>query len=447
MPFEPLRFIHAAGLLVDHQLRDVPPLPPAAREIVENATVSAFERVISAAIERNVDFVLLAGDCFDAADNSLRALVLLRRTLELLAEHDVRVFVVPGAADPRAAWRAMKNLPDNVTTLLEPNDDPVAVIRDGKVIASVTSIDLRSLRGRNKDEAQTISDADAHRGPLKIGLLVLDEKITTPSTADATGADGPRVDCEGAADAECGLPKLLAGCRLDYLALGGHGTRCMIAMRTGVAHHPGGTQAILESGTGPRGATLVEIDQAGAVRSTFLPTATVRRETFSFRVDPDTTRHQLIAKFRDALEDCRAEPGELVWLLNWTVRGTGPMRDALLDEQQRNALLEAAELAASAGLQPQMFHTFQFVPDAPAIETPTRNEVLLLDFLSTLDESAPASRAAAAACFAAERPTNPVWARTLELLMREIDGELVAAEARQLGTSWLAPVADEGPAL
>jgi hypothetical protein len=443
MPLEPLRFIHAAGLLVDHQLSDVPDLADAERQIVEEATVTSFERIIAAAIEQRVDFIILAGDSFDAAVQSLRAEVLLRRGWERLSERNIRVFIAPGAADPRAAWRAIKNLPGNVTTLLETNDEPVAVIRDGKVIATVTAFDLRSLRTRNKQDGNAAAEADAHRGPLKIGTLIVDERTSPASGAELFG--GARADSENALDG--GLGKAIVACRLDYLALGGIGTRSMIATRSGIAHHPGCTQSMTESGTGPRGATIVEIDEAGAVRSTFLPTAVVRREQFRLNIDVETTRNQLIAQFRDAMENCRAEPGELIWLVRWVVRGEGPMREILLDEPQRIQLIEAAALFDSTASQPRIIHTFDFVKDARAIDSPTRGEALLLEFRSTLDESAPASRAAAAACFAAERPTNPVWTRTLELLMRNVDGEFAAADARQLGELWFAGAAEETPAL
>ena len=65
MPLQPVRFLHASAARIDHQLHQLAPLPDELRAVVERATLTAFERLIAAAIEHSVDFVLLTGDTFD----------------------------------------------------------------------------------------------------------------------------------------------------------------------------------------------------------------------------------------------------------------------------------------------------------------------------------------------------------------------------------------------
>src|SRR5262245_62600041 len=69
---EPFRFVHAARLLLDHQLHGIAALPDDLRPVVEDATLIAFDRVIDSCLEQGVDCLLIAGDSFDSADHSLR---------------------------------------------------------------------------------------------------------------------------------------------------------------------------------------------------------------------------------------------------------------------------------------------------------------------------------------------------------------------------------------
>ena len=48
MAFEGIRFVHAGNLFVDHQLQVTGTLPDPMRVTVEDATVTAFERVVAA---------------------------------------------------------------------------------------------------------------------------------------------------------------------------------------------------------------------------------------------------------------------------------------------------------------------------------------------------------------------------------------------------------------
>ena len=65
MAFEALRFIHAAGVLADHQVRDIGPCDDDVRSKLIDATLLSFERIVEACVENEVDFLLLVGDTFD----------------------------------------------------------------------------------------------------------------------------------------------------------------------------------------------------------------------------------------------------------------------------------------------------------------------------------------------------------------------------------------------
>ena len=129
-----LTYIHAAGVLVDHQARDVAASgDEELRAALLDAACSAWQQIIEACVVHDVDFLLLSGDTFCEADRSLRARAGIRTGLECLADADIQVIAVPGCSDPAEAWQAISGLPDNVT-LFDPHvDEPTAVMKHGEI--------------------------------------------------------------------------------------------------------------------------------------------------------------------------------------------------------------------------------------------------------------------------------------------------------------------------
>src|SRR5579872_4691158 len=117
MPFEPVRFLHAADVRIDHPVRMPGPLSPRLAAVGQRATIDAFERLISTAIERSVDFLLLAGNTFIESDRSLAGRLAMLDGFQRLAEEAIRVFAMPGPLDPADAWRLIPGLPKNVLLL------------------------------------------------------------------------------------------------------------------------------------------------------------------------------------------------------------------------------------------------------------------------------------------------------------------------------------------
>ena len=104
LSMQPFRFIHAANLLLDHQLQQIDYADPHLTAIAEDSTLAAFRQLVRTAVDEQVDFLLLTGNCFDAADQSLLAEIALLRGLEELDEQGIDVYIVPGEADPSACW-------------------------------------------------------------------------------------------------------------------------------------------------------------------------------------------------------------------------------------------------------------------------------------------------------------------------------------------------------
>ena len=189
MAWEPLRFLHAAGLWLDHPPSGIGPLPDDLRRIAEDATLTAFDRLIDVAIERQVDLVLLAGDTFDDADGSLRAQVALSDGCSRLKEQGIRVFAVPGAVDAPLAWRTLGQLPENLTCLLARDDEPVAFVRDGQLVATIARAETSRLTAPS-GELHRIRAESSRRHPFAIGLSCLDVS-QAPFGDESEPATGP----------------------------------------------------------------------------------------------------------------------------------------------------------------------------------------------------------------------------------------------------------------
>ena len=76
MSGKPLRLLHAANLQLDCPLRfghtdglyrSPPAVNEEVRDIIDSATVTAFDRIVTTSIEKDVDALLITGNTFDAS--------------------------------------------------------------------------------------------------------------------------------------------------------------------------------------------------------------------------------------------------------------------------------------------------------------------------------------------------------------------------------------------
>lgn len=171
MAFEPHRFIHAANIRLDVpvsvQTSDV--LTDELRLAFEDATLTSFDDVIQACMARRVDYLLLSGNVFIEADRSLRARLALLNGFRQLEAKQIRVFVLPGDADPAEAWRAIPEMPANVQVCYSSNPEPAELIRGDRVVATVSA----SVWYGETDAFGIRVIAEHHNGvrPFRIGAV------------------------------------------------------------------------------------------------------------------------------------------------------------------------------------------------------------------------------------------------------------------------------------
>jgi hypothetical protein len=332
MSVRPFCFIHATNLRLDQPLWGVGTLTRDARRIAEDATLLAFEHVVEACLAHRVACLLLTGNCFDAA-HAFRARLTLEAACERLDEQGIEVLVVPGETDSAEAWTTGLHLPQNVTTFTGQCSEPVAIVRDNEVLATVQPY----------DEANRHDLPNQRSNSLRIGLVGAGQH---PELQQWLASSGERLS-------ESRLRKKFPqAAEFGYLALGNGSERILVNLPGGLAHDPGCTQPLDGRETDSMGCSLIEVDRAGQLRVKRVPTAVVRREDVRLTLTPQTTWDGLVQGMQTALVDHDPLPTEKLWLVRWTIEGEGPLAESLAEAAAQRELCELVEqeLADDRGL-------------------------------------------------------------------------------------------------
>lgn len=111
---EQLTFIHAADLHLGAPFLGLRTVSGEWAERMAESIPEAYERLIEAALERRVDFVVLAGDIFDEAHPSYGEYLRFVQGIERLGQAGIPVYFCTGNHDPYTSWqRDYGSLPAN----------------------------------------------------------------------------------------------------------------------------------------------------------------------------------------------------------------------------------------------------------------------------------------------------------------------------------------------
>jgi hypothetical protein len=171
MAFEPQKFIHAANIRLDVpvSVQTTEKFTDELRFAFEDATLHAFDEVINACVQRDVDFLLLSGNVFIEADRSLRARLALLKGFRRLQEANIHVFVLPGDADPAEAWRAIPELPENVTVCYSSSPEPMELYLNDQL---ATTVSASMWLGEADDFGiQVLATGGEGVQPFRIGII------------------------------------------------------------------------------------------------------------------------------------------------------------------------------------------------------------------------------------------------------------------------------------
>ena len=428
MPFQALRFVHAASLLVDHQLHDVGPVDDDLRPSLIDATVTAFERLIEVCVDQEVDFLLLTGDTFCESDRSLRARVALREGFEILRETGIEVFVVPGPLDPPSAWQEFAELPDNVSLFVPATDEPTAVMREGNVVATIQACSQRTGIAARQESTSGEAMPTLRTSPLRVSVM-------------------PPFETKGAEPDRSTIETLLQNQTADYLAVPLPHSRLTAIHGERMAHCPGPSTSISQQDQGVCGCTLISIDDDAKITARHFATSPVRRETIAIDVADDASWDELIATMREEIDSIEQLGAASIALLDWRFTGTGELASSLDDDAAEAELFEFLAADATTLADLDVLHTLQIsaMSDAQAEAAwhqHARREAsgekanpFVTGLFSRLDETQSIAHEVVEAAKETSEADSP-WVRRLEEIVSRVSPKAVTAHARRHGTAW-----------
>lgn len=167
MLMKKISFIHAADLHLDSPMVGLRHLPDRIFNRLRESTFHSLKKITRVAIEKDVDFVILAGDLFDGEDRSLKAQSRLRTEMLKLEEEGIPVYVIHGNHDHLGGSWVHFDLPPNVHIFTSKVEiKTVRTKRDDLVYLYGFSYPQRHVLERKIDDYIKQDGADFHIGIL-----------------------------------------------------------------------------------------------------------------------------------------------------------------------------------------------------------------------------------------------------------------------------------------
>ena len=296
---EPFCFLQASDFRLDTPCYGVLNLPDELRDRFVDARYIAAERVFDAAIQHDVDFLVLAGGLLDARLPGLRGPWFLSEQFRRLADHGIDIYWAGSTFETRDRWPAHAEIPANVRQL---------------------SVESSGIVHRRQDEpvARLLSIP-----PGKLETFQIGESL------DFTIAVQPRTTS---------VPQRWnAG--IDYWALGGQSHHETEQVGEVVAHFAGSPQGRSPAESGRHSCSLIHVDASGKVQIDPLATNVVRWHHEYVRAETAATWSALEQQLQQAQAEFALDSAAEIVLIQWTVSGSGLAVQRLLEPEYHAQLL------------------------------------------------------------------------------------------------------------
>lgn len=255
-------FIHAADLHLGAPFRGLQALSEKWAKRLLSAIPESYDRVITAALSHQVDFVLISGDIFDSAKASYADYLHFFEGLERLNQENIAVYLCTGNHDPYTSWQQeFFSFPPNTTMLpadkpgfevYEKEGEPLVLLGGRGFYNPAWPLDENIAEGITRQAAE---EATGVQAPFAIGMIHSGLNLD-PSKAPTDPAE-----------------LLRAG--MNYWALGHIHIPYQYPERNPQLVFSGCIQGRDIKETGARGIYKVTLTEAKANTLEFIPTASV----------------------------------------------------------------------------------------------------------------------------------------------------------------------------
>ncbi len=280
-----VRFVHAGDLHLDTPFEGISRVAPDVAEALRDASLEAWDHLIRLVIEREADFLLLAGDIYDGPERGVRAQLRFHRGLERLSQRGIRTFIVHGNHDPLDGWSAIREWPTGVTVFGSDDVESVEVDRGDQRLVTVHGISYA-------------------RSDISENLALRFRRGAGPGLQVALLHCNVGNDQEHAPYSPCSVDDLRQ-VGMDYWALGHAHRHRVVSPRSPFIAYAGSLQgrSTRPGEAGPKGALVVEAEDSTVVGADFVPLDRVR----FVPLDLDVSTVTDLPALRQALADRVAE--------------------------------------------------------------------------------------------------------------------------------------------
>ncbi|MDD4494935.1 MAG: DNA repair exonuclease [Eubacteriales bacterium] len=164
-----VRFIHTSDIHLGSLLHITGEMPAEIAMLAAEATYEAFHNICAAAVEYEVDFIVISGDLYDREARSIRAVDFFVQQCKMLAGHNIFVYVIAGNHDPIGEQPELFKMPENVT-LIRSEQPETHTFRNAKGEETARIIG-QSYRGREDSRSMHLEYSAPDAGLCNIALL------------------------------------------------------------------------------------------------------------------------------------------------------------------------------------------------------------------------------------------------------------------------------------
>ena len=307
-----MKFLHAADIHLDSPLAGLPDYPGAPTDEIRNATREAFSNMVDLAIERTVDFVVIAGDLYDGDWKSYNTGLYFHEQMVRLGKASIPVYIVLGNHDAASVITKKLDLPEHVHVFSSRK------AKTEKLDDLGVALHGRSFPTRDVSDDLSAEYPDPVEGVFNIGVL--------HTAADGREGHLPYAPCSVAS---------LEAKGYDYWALGHVHCREVLSDSPTILF-PGNLQGrhIRETSEDGKGCTIVEVDQAGRVSLEHVPVDVVRWAHLALDVEDAEEIDAVYAAVKHALGDAYSNADGRVLAARITLTGATPVHAALCGDSE-----------------------------------------------------------------------------------------------------------------